>query len=97
MERYLISDEGRHYLDAILPTFIYDRIADIRGSIKDVVLSENGDTSLDNTERLYFMIKSFLEKNKFGYSVDYVFIIDQKGIDLKNSGSLKAFEEQEFN
>jgi hypothetical protein len=33
-----------------------------------------------------------LKKNGFGHLVDHVFIIDKKGIDLKNAGSLAAYE-----
>ena len=93
MSKYMISEECRHYLDAILPTFYSDRLADIRGSIKKVIMAEKGDYSESNVSRLHSLLMSFLETNGFGHSVDYVFLIDKKGEDLKITGSLKAYEE----
>ncbi|HEY2580582.1 MAG TPA: hypothetical protein VGI43_02170 [Mucilaginibacter sp.] len=97
MSKYIITDECRHYLDAILPTFKYDRLAAIRASVEKVIVAEEGNDSKDNVWRIGSAIQSFLEHNNFGHSVDYVFIIDKKGEDLKNSGSLKAYEEREIN
>lgn len=95
MAGYVISEECRHLLDAILPTFNYDRIADIRGAIEKTIITEKGDASKDKVYDLYLSIKDFLERYQFGHSVDYVFIIDKKGDDLKNSGSLRIYEEKE--
>ncbi|MDB4901609.1 MAG: hypothetical protein JWQ63_890 [Mucilaginibacter sp.] len=92
MNKYIISEENRHYLDAILNTFIYDRINDIRGSVEQVSIVKKANKSKDDIYLLSLEIKDFLEKNKFGHSVDYVFIIDKKGIDLKNAGSLSNYE-----
>lgn len=92
MHHYTITEECRHYLDAILPTFKYDRIADIRGSIEKVVCAEKGDKSKNEIYKLNLEIQRFLEINGFGHSVDYVFIIDKKGIDLKDAGSLNNYE-----
>jgi len=94
MISYQISDECRYYLDAILPTFHYNKITDIRGALENVLISENGDFSKDNMLRLYFDIIRFLSFNEFGHEIDYVFIIDAKGNDLKDSGSLKNYEEK---
>lgn len=94
MIRYKISDECRYYLDAILPAFHYNRITDIRRAIKDVFVSEGGDSSNSNINGLYFEIIRFLQANEFGHEIDYVFIIDAKGNDLKHSGSLKNYEEK---
>jgi len=89
---YIISEENRRYLDAILHTFLYDRLADIHGSIEKVVIAEKTSKSKSDIYQLKLEIQRFLEINGFGHSVDYVFIIDKKGIDLKNAGSLAAYE-----
>jgi len=94
MISYQISGECRHYLDAILPAFYYNKIIDIRGAIKEILISEGGDASDSNLNRLWIEIKRFLRTNEFGHEVDYVFIIDTKGEDLKNNGSLKIYEEK---
>jgi hypothetical protein len=94
MNSYIISEECRHYLDAILPTFKFDRIADIRGSVEKVIVAENVNKSQKDIYLLSLKIQGFLEKNKFGHSVDYVFIIDKKGIDLKDAGSLSNYEKK---
>ena len=95
MAGYVISEECRHLLDAILPTFNYDRLADIRGAIEKTIITEKGDASAGRVYSLYLSIIAFLERYQFGHSVDYVFMIDKKGEDLKNSGSLRAYEEKE--
>jgi len=96
MSKYIISDEGRHYLDGILPTFTFpNRINSIRGAIKTVVVAENGDSSFANLKRLENIVREFLCRNGFGHDADYVFIIDEKGMELKECGSLAAFEEKE--
>ena len=95
MAGYVISDECRHLLDSILPTFNCDRLADIRGAIEKTIITEKGDASTGRVYGLYLSITGFLERYQFGHSVDYVFMIDKKGEDLKNSGSLKAYEEKE--
>ena len=41
---------------------------------------------------LRLQIETFLTKYGFGHAVDYVFIIDKKGIDLQNAGSLDNYE-----
>jgi hypothetical protein len=92
MSLYIISNENRYYLDAIINTFYFDRIADIRGAIEKVVQSEKGNKSKNDIFILKLEIERFLENNDFGHSMDHVFIIDKKGIDLKNAGSLAAFE-----
>lgn len=97
MHHYIITEECRHYLDAILPTFKYDRIADIRGSIEKVVIAEKGDKSQNEIYKLTLEIQRFLEINGFGHSADYVFIIDKKGIDLKDAGSLSNYEKLNSN
>lgn len=92
MNKYIISEENRHYLDAILNTFIYDRISDIRGAIEKIVISEKSEKSKRDIFMLKLEVERFLESNAFGHSADYVFIIDKKGIDLKDAGSLAAYE-----
>jgi len=96
MAKYEITDEARHYVDAILHTFTFpQRVNDIRGEIKNVVKNENRDISDENLTRLYLLVKNFLWKYEFGHGEDYVFIIDKKGMDLKDSGSLSNFEKTE--
>jgi hypothetical protein len=93
MVNYPISNEVRHFVNGILHTFTYpNRVNDIQGAIKDVLKSEGGDTSMKNTGRLYFVVIDFLSKHGFGHEVDYVYIIDEKGMALKECGSLEAFE-----
>jgi hypothetical protein len=95
ISRYDITEETRHYVDAILHTFYFpNKINDIRGEIEAVVREEKGDASKENIYRLYFLVKNFLSKNGFGHEEDYVYIIDKKGNDLKECGSLLAFEEK---
>jgi hypothetical protein len=89
---YIISEQNRRYLDAILHTFLYDRIVDIRGSVEKIAISEKDNKSFSETLKIRSEIERFLEKNGFGHLQDYVFIIDKKGIDLKNAGSLAAYE-----
>ena len=92
---YDITEETRHYIDAILHTFYFpNKVNNISGQIETVVKSENGDTSRENISRLYFAVIKFLSKNGFGHEEDYVYIIDKKGNDLKECGSLAAFEEK---
>jgi hypothetical protein len=93
MGKYVISTDVRYYLDAILNTFIYDKINHIQGAIEKIVSAENSNMSKKEIYLLTLHIQDFLEKNKFGHYSDYVFIIDQKGIDLKNAGSLSAYED----
>jgi hypothetical protein len=93
MSKYEISYEARYYLDAILPTFRLDRIAAIRHSMGNIYLRRIGSPKVD-VEELSMSIKIFLEQHGFGHSADYVFIIDKKGMDLKNCGSLAAYEEK---
>lgn len=97
MNIYTISEECRYYLDAILPTFKFDRIANIRGSIEKVIIAEKANKSKNDIYLLSLKIEDFLEKNKFGHSADYIFIIDKKGIDLKNAGSLNNYEKVNSN
>ena len=93
MNKYDLPDEIRHYLDAILHSFVYpNRINNIRGEIESVVKSEHGDCSEKNILRLYFAVTSFLSMHGFGHDEDYVYIIDKKGMDLKACGSLAVFE-----
>ena len=87
---YTISDENRRYLDAILHTFLCDRIVDIRGSVEKIAISEKDNKSFSETLKIRTEIERFLEKNGFGHLQDHVFIIDKRGIDLK--GSLAAYE-----
>jgi hypothetical protein len=89
---YIISDDNRRYLDAMLHTFLYDRIVDIRGSVEKIASSENDSKSFSETLKIRSEIENFLAKNGFGHLQDHVFIIDKKGIDLKNTGSLAAYE-----
>jgi len=49
---------------------------------------------MNNVIRLWLKVERFLEINEFWHQVDYVFIIDKKGEDLKRSGSLKWYEEK---
>ena len=94
MHHYEITDETRHYVDSILHTFSFPNKAnDIQGAIAKVVESENGDISAKNIIRLQLLVKGFLSKYEFGHDEDYVYIIDKNGNDLKESGSLSAFEE----
>jgi len=72
--------------------FKLDRIADIRGSVEKIIIAERGNKSKNDIYKLSLNIKDFLERNKFGHSEDYEFIIDKKGIDLKNAGSLSNYE-----
>jgi hypothetical protein len=93
MAKYEITDEARHYVDAILYTFTFpQKVNNIRGAIAEIVRYENGDISDENITRLYLLVKNFLWKYEFGHGEDYVFIIDKKGMDLKDSGSLSNFE-----
>jgi len=98
MNKFLISEEVRHFVDAILHSFCYPRrINDIRGEIKRVLKKEKGDASETNLMRIYFLVIHFLTEQKFGHGEDYVYLIDKKGMDLKEAGSLKAFEERYLN
>jgi len=93
MPRYEITEEVRHYVDAILHTFTFpQRVNNIKSAINEVVKYENGDTSDKNINRLYFLVINFLSKYDFGHEEDYVYIIDKKGMDLKDSSSLANFE-----
>jgi len=94
MSKYEIDEETRHYVDAILHTFTFpNRVNNIRGQIERVVESENGDASDANIIRIYFLVQGFLSKYGFGHAEDYIYVIDKKGMDLKECGSLSAFEE----
>ena len=93
--KYKITDEQRHYLDAILPNFKLKRIADILTSIKETCKIENSCRSDDEMFTLYLEIKTFLAVYEFGNAVDHVFLPNQKCIELQKSGSLAAFEESE--
>jgi len=95
MPEYEITEETRHYLDAILHTFTYpQKINYIRGAILNVVKYENGDASDVNINRLERLVRQFLSKYGFGHEEDYVYIIDKKGMDLKDCGSLSDFEDK---
>ncbi len=96
MSKYIISEQDRYYLDAILHTFCFpNKINDIRGQIESVVRLQKYDLSDDDIYRVSVSIKSFLSKYGFGHPEDHVFIIDYKGLMLKDSGSLAVFEESE--
>jgi hypothetical protein len=96
MSKYEITDEVRHYVDAILHTFTFpQKVNNIRDAITEVVRYENGDVSDKNITRLYLLVETFLWKYGFGHGEDYVFIIDKKGMDLKDNGSLSNFEKTE--
>ncbi|RFZ82099.1 hypothetical protein DYU05_15860 [Mucilaginibacter terrenus] len=95
MSKYDITEEISHYVDAILHTFSFpNRVNDIWGQIEKVVRSEGGDTSKENLQRLTSSVKKFLSENEFGHDEDYIYIIDKKGKNLKECGSLSAFEKK---
>jgi hypothetical protein len=47
--------------------------------------------------RLYFLVVDFLSKYEFVHEEDYVYIINKKGMDLKECGSFSAFERKYLN
>ena len=89
---YRIEIEHRKILDAILPYFLLNEVINVRVAIREV-LAKTPHALANIPVNLYSdVIKKFLIKYKFARSLTGEALINQKGMALKNAGSLNNFE-----
>ena len=93
--RYKISSENREYLDKILPKFQFDKLINIPTVIQQILNVDSPTNYQIDRHSISKEIGDFLYRHDFLSTPFPDSVVNRKGMDLADCGSLQSYEENE--